>query len=129
MGTKRLMIIITMLLVGAMLFSGLYQPEAPLMWLAATTTNYAYMRAALIIVLLTLLVTNPPRSSHFRIFLMAFSAALGISTILLSHWYAIGLLDAIVFLEVAIILMIESLEASAEDVKKVSFKYMLAKKK
>lgn len=129
MGMKRLMIIITTLLVGAMLFSGLYQPEAPLMWMAETTTNYAYMRAALIVVLLTLLVTTPPRSSYFRIFLMAFSGALGISTILLSHWYAIGLLDAIVFLEVAIILMIESLEASSEDVKKVSFKYMLAKKK
>lgn len=129
MGTKSLMIIVTTLLVGTMLFSGLYQPESPLMWLAATTINYAYMRAALIVVLLTLLITNPPRSGYFRIFLMAFSTALGVSTILLSYWYAIGILDAIIFIEVAIIFMIESLEASVEDVKKVSFKYTLAKKK
>jgi hypothetical protein len=129
MGVKRLLIIITTFIVCAMLFSGLYQPDAPLMWLAATTTNYAYMRAALVIVLLTLLVTNPPRSGYFRVFLAAFSAALGISTILLSYWYAIGILDAIIFIEVAIIFMIESLEVEAEEVKKISFKYTLAKKK
>lgn len=129
MGAKRLMILVTIFLVGAMLFSGLYQPDAPLMWLAATTTNYAYMRAALIVVLLTLLITEPPRSANFRIFLAAFSVGLGISTILLSYWYAVGLMDAIIFIEVAIILMLESLEANATEVKKISFRYTLAKKK
>jgi hypothetical protein len=129
MGVKRLLITITILLVGAMLFSGLYQPDAPIMWLAATTENYAYMRAALIIVLLTLLVTNLPRSGYFRVFLAAFSVALGISTILLSYWYAIGLMDAIIFIEVAIIFMIESLEAGNERVKKIKFSYTLANKK
>lgn len=129
MGVKRLLILITTFLVSAMLFSGLYQPDAPLMWLASTTSNYAYMRVALIAVLLTLLVTEPPRSGYFRIFLGAFSAALAISTITLSYWYAIGILDAIVFIEVAIIFMIEALEANVGDVKKVSFKYTFADKK
>lgn len=112
-----------------MLFSGLYQPDAPLMWLASTSSNYAYMRVALIAVLLTLLVTNPPRSGYSRVFLGAFSAALGLSTIILSSWYAIDLLDAVVFVEVAIIFMIEALEAKADTAKKVSFKYTLANKK
>ncbi|MDB5187066.1 MAG: hypothetical protein JWM07_538 [Candidatus Saccharibacteria bacterium] len=129
MGVKRLMIIITTLLVSAMLFTGLYQPDAPLMWMATTTVNYAYMRAALVVVLLTLLITHPPRSGYFRIFLAAFSGALAISAVVLTYWYAIGLLDAIIFLEIAIIFMIEALEASVEDVKKISFKYTLAKKK
>lgn len=129
MGVKRLLIIITAFLVGAMLFSGLYQPDAPLMWLAETTTNYAYMRAALIVVLLTLLITDPPRSGFFRTFLAAFSAALAISTVVLSYWYAVGLLDAVIFIEVAIIFMIEALEADTKDVKKINFKYTLANKK
>lgn len=129
MGIKRLLIVITTLLVGAMLFNGLYQPDAPLMWLAATTTNYAYMRAGLIVVLLTLLVTNPPRSGYFRIFLAAFSAALALSAILLSHWYAIGLMDAVIFMELSIIFMIEALEANVGRVKKVNFSYKWANKK
>jgi hypothetical protein len=129
MGVKKLLIVITTFLVSAMLFSGLYQPDAPLMWLASTSIYYAYMRAALIIVLVTLLVTSPPRSGYFRLFLAAFSSALAISTILLSYWYAISLLDAVIFIEVAIIFMIESLEASTADVKKISFTYTLVKKK
>jgi hypothetical protein len=129
MGVKRLLIIITTFLVCAMLYSGLYQPDAPLMWLASTSIYYACMRAALVLVLVTLLVTSPPRSTYFRLFLAAFASALAISTILLSYWYAINLLDAVIFIEVAIIFMIESLEANADDVKKISFTYTLAKKK
>jgi predicted membrane protein len=112
-----------------MLFDGLYQPEAPLMWLAATAVNYAYMRAALIVVLVMLLVTTPPRSVHFRTFLAAFSSALFIGTIVLSYGYVIELLDAIVFIEVAIICMIEAVEANPVRVQKLGYNYTLAKKK
>lgn len=129
MGVKRLLIIATTFLVCAMLFDGLYQKDAPLMWLASTTINYAYMRMALIVVLVMLLVTNPPRSSYFRTFLAGFSAALFIGTVLLSNWYAIGLLDAIVFIEVAIICMIEALETDPIRVQKLGYNYTFAKKK
>lgn len=112
-----------------MFFDGLYHHDAPLMWLASTSLNYAYMRVALIIVLVTLLLTSPPRSAYFRLFLIGFSSALFISTIALSYWYAIGLLDAIVFIEVSIIFMIEALEATPEKINEVSFKYKLAQKK
>jgi hypothetical protein len=129
MGVKKLLIIATTLLVCAMLFDGLYQKDAPLMWLAATTLNYAYMRAALVVVLVMLLVTSPPRSANFRTFLAAFSSALFIGTVALSYWYAIELLDAIIFLEVSIICMIEALEASPVRVKKLGYNYSFAKKK
>lgn len=129
MGVKKLLIIATTFLVCAMLFDGLYQKDAPLMWLASTTINYAYMRMALIVVLIMLLVTRPPRASYFRSFLAGFSSALFISTILLSHWYVIELLDAIVFLEVAIICMIEALETNPVRVQKLGYNYTLVKKK
>lgn len=129
MGVKRLLIIATTFLVGAMLFDGLYQKDAPLMWLASTTINYAYMRAALVVVLLMLLMTSPPRSVHFRTFLAAFSSALFIGTVLLSQWYVIGMLDAVVFIEVSIICMIEAIEANPARVRKLGYNYTLAKKK
>lgn len=129
MGVKKLLIIATMVLVCAMLFDGLYQKDAPLMWLASTTVNYAYMRAALVAVLLVLLVSSPPRSVNFRIFLAGFATALFASTLLLSYWYAIALLDAIVFLEVAIICMIEALEANPMRVRNLGYNYTFAKKK
>jgi hypothetical protein len=129
MGVKKLLIIMTTLIVCAMLFDGLYQPDAPLMWLAATTLNYAYMRAALIVVLVMLLLTSPPRSHYFRIFLAGFSSALFIGTILLASWYAVGLLDAIIFIEVSIIFMIEALEADAVRVKKLGYNYRFVNKK
>lgn len=129
MGVKKLLIIMTTFLVGAMLFDGLYHPDAPLMWLAATTANYAYMRLALIVVLVMLLMTSPPRSQYFRIFLAGFASALFAGTVLLASWYAIGLLDAIVFIEVSIILMIEALEANPMRVRKLGYNYSLVKKK
>ena len=129
MGVKKLLTIITTFLVGAMLFNGLYQPEVPLMWLASTTVNYAYMRAALVVVLIMLLVTRPPRSPYFRTFLMAFSSALFLSTVLLLNWYAIGIMDAVIFIEVSIILMIEGLEATPSRVRSLGYNYTFAKKK
>jgi len=126
---KKLLIVTTMLIVLAMLFDGMFDKDAPLMWLAATSMNYAYMRMALLAVLLALLVTNPPRSQYFRIFLTGVASALCLSTIWLSYWYAINLLDAVIFVEVAIIFMIEALESSPEKVSQITFRHSFAKKK
>jgi hypothetical protein len=111
MGIKRLLIIATIFLVGVMLFDGLYHKDAPLMWLASTSPDYAYIRTILVIVLAALFVSSPPRSHRFRLFLGGFATALFGGTLGLSMSYAINLLDAVVFTEVAIIFMIEALEA------------------
>lgn len=110
MNTKKLLIYATSVLVGAMLISGLYDPDSPLMWLASTSNEYAYMRAALIGVLVTLLITDPPRSMYFRSFLAGFAAVLFVSTVLLVNAFTIELIDAVIFIEVAIIFMIEAIE-------------------
>lgn len=127
MGVKGFLIIATACLVSAMLFDGLYQKDSPLMWLASTEANYAYMRAALVIVLLILFVSSPPRSLYFRQFLGLFAAALFGSTIWLSATYTINLLDAVVFTEVAIIFMIEALEAGEVKVRHFGSKISAAK--
>jgi hypothetical protein len=107
---KQVLIITTTLLIGAMLFDGVYNPNSPLMWMASTATAYAYVRLALIVILLGLLAFRPPRSFLGRIFLTVVGLGLVSSTLVLVGQYDIAFLDAIVFVEVSIIFLIEALE-------------------
>lgn len=108
---KKLLIVGTIILTTALLVSGVYFPNYPLMWLASTSTGYEVVRAGLIAVLTVLLVSNPPRAVHFRIFLAVCAGVLGISTLGLLLSYNMNLIDAVVFMEIAIIFAIEALEA------------------
>lgn len=119
MGIKRVLIVATAFLVGTMLFDGLYYQDAPLMWLASTSSSYVYVRAALVIVLTMLFISSPPRWLQFRLFLGGFAVALFGSTLSLSMSYAVNLLDALIFIEVAIIFMIEALEADQVTIRRL----------
>ena len=122
---KQVLIITTTLLIGAMLFDGLYNPDSPLMWLASTATAYAYLRLGLVVILLGLLAFRPPRSLYGRVFLAVMSFVLGTSTFVLVGQYSIAFLDAIVFIEVAIILMLEALETDQQTVRQLAAKLSL----
>ena len=119
---KQVLIITTTLLIGAMLFDGVYNPDSPLMWLASTATAYAYVRLGLIVILLGLLAFRPPRSFHARVFLGSVAGILGLSTLILVGQYNIEFLDAIVFMEVAIILMLEALETGQQTARQLTAK-------
>ena len=83
--------------------------------LAAFASNDIIMqgvRIALIGLLAALLITSPPRSLHFRTILGAVSAALSFGVVLMLERYAIGFLDAVFFIEVAIIFALESIETT-----------------
>ncbi|MET0979709.1 MAG: hypothetical protein ABWX90_00440 [Candidatus Saccharimonadales bacterium] len=127
MRLKNVLIVATALLISAMLYDGLYQKDAPLMWLASTDSSYAYIRAALIALLVTLLLSSPPRSLHFRVSLAAIAAALLVSVVWLSASYAVGVVDAVVFAEVAVIFMIEALETDVAKVRRLGFAKLSAK--
>lgn len=71
------------------------------------------VRGALIVLLAGLLLSSPPRSLHFRTILGVVSAALTFSVVLMLERYTIGLIDAILFVEVAIIFALESIESPA----------------
>lgn len=127
MRLKNVLIVATALLISAMLYDGLYQKDAPLMWLASTDSSYAYIRAALIALLVTLLLSSPPRSLHFRVSLAAIAAALLVSVVWLSASYAVGVVDAVIFAEVAVIFMIEALETDVAKVRRLGFAKLSAK--
>jgi hypothetical protein len=122
---KQVLIITTTLLIGAMLFDGVYNPDSPLMWLASTAIAYAYVRLGLMVILLGLLAFRPPRSLQARVFLGSIAGILGISTFILVGQYSIEFLDAIVFIEVAIILMLEALETGQQTVRQLAAKFSI----
>lgn len=47
---------------------GLLDPANPIMWLSSTTSAFAVLRGALMLVIVTLLVTEPPRNTYVRAF-------------------------------------------------------------
>lgn len=110
---KKILIFGTIILMTALLISGIWFPTYPLMWLASSSLSYEIIRSALIVILTILLFSNPPRAIYFRILLAVCATSLGISTIVMLGSYNMNLIDAIVFMEIAIIFAIEALEAQS----------------
>ncbi len=84
------------------------------------------VRLGLIGLLITLLVTSPPRSLEFRSFLYMASAALTFSVVFMLSEYTMAVLDALLFVEVAIIFALEAIESPALAkgmAKKIPVKY------
>ena len=119
---KQVLIVTTILLIGAMLFDGLYNPDSPLMWMASTAVAYAYVRLGLIVILLGLLAFRPPRSLYGRIFLVVAAVVLCSSTIVLAGLYEVAFLDALIFIEASIIFMIEALETDQLNIRQLGAK-------
>jgi len=109
---KKLLITGTLILTAALLVSGVLYPDHPLMWLASTSTTYGLVRAGLIAILTVLLFSHPPRAIHFRVFLGLTAAILSVGTATLLFTYQIGIVDALVLTEIAIIFALEAFENS-----------------
>ena len=105
---------VVFLLAGTYLFSG-----SPIMWLAGTSLAYTIFRIIMAVMLLTVLVTTPPRKLYVRI-------AMGILAVVLVGW-GIGLLmqgsykilDMILFVELGLAFGLGALEITDEDVTKM----------
>jgi hypothetical protein len=109
---KKTIISGTIILIAALFIGGVYFPNYPLMWMASTSILYEVIRLGLIASLTVLLFSNPPRAVYFRIFLASVAAVLGVSTIVMMFNYDMNLIDAIAFMEIAIIFGIEALETT-----------------
>lgn len=110
--TSKMLIGWTLVFVSVLLIGGLYYPQSLLMAFAGTGTAYLVVRVAVMLLLIGLLVTNPPRSHLFRTMLGVWAVALSVLAAQLLLTYQLHLLDAIVFIEVAIIFGVEALEMS-----------------
>jgi hypothetical protein len=110
---KKILIAVTILLVSTLLLCGMYLPNTPLMWMASTALHYSYIRAGLIAVLCGLLFTNPPRAFYFRAALGMIALILGVATVYMLFTDQLYVIDAVVFLEIAVICGLEALESTS----------------
>lgn len=110
--TSKVLIGWTLVFIAALLLTGLYYPQSLLMAFAGSGTAYIIIRAVIMVLLIGLLVTHPPRSLLFRTMLGVWAVALSVLVGQLLLSYQIHILDAVVFIEVAIIFAIEALEMS-----------------
>lgn len=110
MSSGKTLVISTLLFVSLLFAGSIYFPNTFLMSLADTTPTYLFLRGAIIVLLISILVTKPPRSLKLRGMIGAWSFLLGLQAIEALFSYELRLLDGLVFMEVAIILGIEALE-------------------
>lgn len=110
MTSGKTLVISTLLFVLLLLAGSIYFPDTFLMSLADTSPTYLFLRAAIVVLLISILVTKPPRSLMLRGMIGSWSFLLAVQAIEALFSYELRLLDGLVFLEVAIILAIEALE-------------------
>lgn len=72
----KLVLVLSFVGLAITLAFGLLDPSNPVMWLASTTTSFEVLRAALMVIIFALLVTEPPRNAYLRAFVGIVSIAL-----------------------------------------------------
>jgi hypothetical protein len=110
MSSGKTLVIATLLFVSLLFAGSIYFPDTLFMSLADTSPTYLFLRGAIIVLLISILVTKPPRSLKLRAMIGAWSFLLAIQSIESLFSYELRLMDSLVFMEVAIILGIEALE-------------------
>ena len=112
MSTSKIIITGTLLLVLSMLYvtAAQSQSENLLFSFASLSPDYTNIRIAIVILLFGLLLSSPPRSMLFRTIIGFASVGLVAMASYSFFAYSIRVIDAIVFLQVAIIFGIEALE-------------------
>lgn len=110
MNTSKTLIGLTLVFVTTLLVGGLMYPESLLMAFAGVGVTFTVLRIVMIALLVGLLLTNPPRPHMFRTMLGVWAVALAVTAGQLLMNYQIHMLDAILFIEVAIIFGAEALE-------------------
>lgn len=118
LGINRLLIGTTLLLIMAMSLGTMLYPDTFLSQLVETSTAYLAIRVGIAVLLIGLLMTYAPRSAVFRLTLGVWALALAATALQLLFTYQMNFLDAVVFVELAIIFAIEALETRSIPIKK-----------
>jgi hypothetical protein len=106
----KLIIFLSFLSLGFLLTLSFIAPNAPEMWMASAATGYNVLRAALMVILLALLVTNPPRNVYFRCFVGLIAIALGAWSIWSTYEDHLQLFDTVSILAASVSMGIAVLE-------------------
>jgi peptidoglycan/LPS O-acetylase OafA/YrhL len=107
------LVIGTISLLGFMITGQQLTGDSFLSELWSSAIEYQAIRVGLIALLFGLLLSAPPRSMRFRMVLSVVSVALLCGSAVILLGYQMKMLDAVVFIELAIIFAIEALESPA----------------
>ena len=110
---KYLLIIGTIALLAFVMLMPQLAGDNLLAVLWSSTVEYQTVRIILIVLLFGVLFTTPPRSVRFRMTLGVVAVALLFGSAAMLLGYHMKVLDAVIFLEIAIICGIEALESPA----------------
>ncbi len=112
----KLILILSSLGLTITLLLGMYDPGNPIMWLASTSETFTILRAGLLLIF-TLLVTEPPRNVYLRAFIGIVSVVLVSSSLGAFYVNSMQAVDAFLLMAVGIASGITVLERDllAED--------------
>lgn len=107
---KKILIATTIGLLCAVFLSSQNTGDAMTGWLVSESAEYQVIRIAVIGLLFGLLFSKPPRQVWFRSLIGVSGAMLAVSSFVMMMSYQMHILDMMLFVEVAIILIMETLE-------------------
>lgn len=115
--TKHLITLMSIILAGWLLAIGLLVPDSFVMSFASAGIVHSVLRAVVIVGLVIVLLSRPPRSAQVRLLLGTVSTMLVAGSCASIINYQIGILDIILYTQVAIILAIEAIEIQTAPVR------------
>ena len=89
---------------------GITHPDTPAMWLASSSESYTYLRFGMMIALLTLLFTNPPRNVILRTIVGFFAVGMAYWALSATYQNTMMFLDTMAILQFSISAVIAVLE-------------------
>lgn len=113
---KKLLIVGTITLIATLFVGSIVYPDSLLMVFASTEVIHSVFRVGLILLLGSLLFIRPPRALAFRILLVTASALLMVASLGMLFGSNGHMLDATVYLEGALIFLVEALELSTDRI-------------
>ena len=99
---SKVILLMSFFALNILLLFGLFAPNSPVMWLASSSVNFAFLRMVLMLVLVALLVTKPPRNIVFRICVGFLSVGLVSWSLVSTYNNQMMLLDTLVILQTCI---------------------------
>ena len=113
---KQSLAFASLLMVAVLLAGGVWYPDSFLMSFADTGIVHSVLRGLVIIGLAVIVVSRPPRSERVRLLLGTLSSIILAGACASMVDYHVGLLDAVVYLLVSIVLALEALEPQPASV-------------
>ncbi|MDL2363529.1 MAG: hypothetical protein QFB86_04085 [Patescibacteria group bacterium] len=122
---NKLVLVLSFIGLSISLAFGLIDPNNPIMWLSSTTTSFALLRAALLVVIFSLLITEPPRNAYLRVFVGLLSGVLVTWSVTSAYHNAMPICDAFLLFAVGLSSGITVLERDMLRKEKAAKHYLL----